>query len=147
MDSWMKSKPLKMIIASTINYYKNKGKIWENGKYIEFNYKDKGDINRVVNLVISDIDNVLRFKLKNYFENYYMLLKERMGEYNAGVNWADFLEYGTTDNNIIELQNIGLPRHLADYILEHYSDLDNMSFKGKHQVQREAIENKKEKRG
>ena len=49
----MKSKPLKMIIASTINYYKNKGKIWENGKYIEFNYKDKGDINRVVNLVCS----------------------------------------------------------------------------------------------
>ena len=122
MDSWMKSKPLKMIIANTINYYKNKGKIWENGKYIEFNYKDKGDINKVVNLVISDIDNVLRFKLKNYFENYYMLLKERMGEYNAGVNWADFLEYGTTDNNIIELQNIGLPRHLADYILEHYED-------------------------
>ena len=65
----MKSKPLKMIIANTINYYKNKGKIWENGKYIEFNYKDKGDINKVVNLVISDIDNVLRFKLKNYFED------------------------------------------------------------------------------
>ena len=32
-----------------------------------------------------------------------------------------------------------------DYILEYYSDLDNMDFKGKHQIQREAIQNKKEK--
>ncbi|KIM10565.1 MAG: helicase [Sulfuricurvum sp. PC08-66] len=120
MDNWMKSKPLKMIISNTIIYYKNKGQIWENGSYIQFNYKEKHDINKVINLVISDIDNVLRFKLKNYFENYYMLLKEKLGALNAGANWADFLEYGTTDSKIIELQNIGIPRHLAQYILENH---------------------------
>ncbi len=42
-------------------------------------------------------------------------------------------------------QAIAENRQTPDYILEHYSDLDNMDFKGKHQVQREAIENKKEK--
>lgn len=120
MDSWMKSKPLKMIIANTIGYYKDEGQIWEDGSYLPFNYKDKHDINKVINIVISDIDNVLRFKLKNYFENYYMLLKEKFGVLNAGANWADFLEYGTTDKKVIELQNIGIARHLAQYILENH---------------------------
>jgi len=36
-------------------------------------------------------------------------------------------------------------RQTPDYILEHYSNLENLSFEGKHQVQREAIQNKKEK--
>lgn len=122
MDNWMKSKPLKMIIANTIGYYKDKGQIWENGSYVPFNYKDKYDINKVINLVISDIDNVLRFKLKNYFENYYMLLKEKFGMLNAGANWADFLEYGTTDSKVIELQNVGIARHLSQYIIENHED-------------------------
>ncbi len=122
MDNWMKSQPLKIIIANTIGYYKDKGQIWEDGSYTPFNYKDKYDINKVINLVISDIDNVLRFKLKNYFENYYMLLKEKLGVLNAGANWADFLEYGTTDSKVIELQNIGIARHLAQYILENHEN-------------------------
>jgi hypothetical protein len=122
MDSWMKSKPLKMIIANTINYYKDKEQIWENGSYVSFDYKNKHDINKIINLVISDIDNVLRFKLKNYFENYYILLNEKFGVSNAGANWADYLEYGTTDNRVIELQNIGIARHLAQHILDNHED-------------------------
>lgn len=31
------------------------------------------------------------------------------------------MEYGTTDLSIIELQNIGLPRHLALFVLENYN--------------------------
>lgn len=122
MDNWMKSKPLKMIIANSIRYYKDKGQIWENGGYVPFDYKNKHDINKVINLVISDIDNVLRFKLKNYFENYYMLLQEKFGALNAGANWADFLEYGTTDSKVIELQNVGIARHLAQYIIENHEN-------------------------
>ena len=41
---------------------------------------------------------------------------------NAGANWADYLEYGTTDNKVIELQNIGIARHLAQYILDNHED-------------------------
>lgn len=122
MDNWMKSKPLKMIIANTIGYYKDRKQIWDNGSYVSFNYKDKHDINKVINLVISDIDNILRFKLKNYFENYYMILVEKFDALHAGANWADYLEYGTTDYRIIELQNIGIARHLAHYILENHEN-------------------------
>ena len=122
MDNWMKSKPLKMIITSSIKYYIKKGYIWNNNSREQetFNYKSKKHINMVVNEVIASIDNILRFKLKNYFENYYNILKEKLGTENAGANWADYLEYGTTDFKVIELQNIGISRHLAQYILEHH---------------------------
>ena len=72
--------------------------------------------------LLFDIDNILRFKLEKYFNNYFLLLKEKLGKENAGANWAEFLEYGTTDRKIIELQNIGFPRHLAKFILDNHSN-------------------------
>ncbi len=122
MDNWMKSQPLKMIISSTIKYYKKRGTIWDVNQEVPFEYKSKKHISMVVNEVIYSIDNLLRFKIKNYFENYYMILKEKVGEKEAGSNWADFLEYGTTNYKVIELQNIGISRHLAQYMLEKHDD-------------------------
>jgi len=122
MDSWMKSKPLKMIITGSIKYYQKQGQIWDVDHFEKFNPSGKKHINMVVNEVIASIDNILRFKLKNYFENYHNILQEKLGEENAGANWADYLEYGTTDFKVIELQNIGIPRHLAQYILEHHEE-------------------------
>ncbi|WP_415396278.1 DEAD/DEAH box helicase [Sulfurimonas sp. CS5] len=124
MDSWMKSKPLKMIISNSIKYYIKKGYIWDNSHRENeiFNSKSQKHINMVVNEVIASIDNLLRFKLKNYFENYHNILKEKLGAENAGANWADYLEYGTTDFKVIELQNISIPRHLAQYILDNHEN-------------------------
>ena len=122
MNSWMHSEPLKRMIAGSIAYHKNKGEIWINGQCEEFQSENKRHINMVINSLISDIDNTLRFKLKNYFENYYNLLKERLGEEHAGANWANYLEYGTIDYKVIELQNTGIPRHIAQYIVENHID-------------------------
>ncbi len=72
--------------------------------------------------MISDIDNVLRFKIKNYFLNYYLIVSEKVGKQNAGANWAEYVEYGTTGDIIIELQNIGLPRYLSMMIKDDYID-------------------------
>lgn len=122
MNNWMSSQPLKMIISNSIKYYQEKGEIFDEQKreYVNFT-KTQKHINIVVNEVIYTIDNLLRFKIKNYFENYYNILKEKLGEDNAGSNWADFIEYGTTDSKVIELQNIGIPRHLAQYLLKNHS--------------------------
>lgn len=120
MDSWMKSTPLKMMISNTIDFYNKKGQIWVVNQYENFDATNQRQINIVINEIIADIDNVLRFKLKNYFENYYNLLRERLGISKSGANWADYLEYGTTNNKIIELQNVGIPRHLAQYIIKHH---------------------------
>jgi hypothetical protein len=124
MYYWISSKPLKMIITQSINYRKKKGKIFEEDtrSLVDFIPENPKHINIVVNEVIFNIENILRFKLKIYFDNYYNILVERLGEENAGVNWADYLEYGTSDAKIIELQNIGIPRHLSQYILKYHGN-------------------------
>lgn len=121
MSNWMNSTPLSRMISSSIDYYTDKGQIWDIDQLVDFSPNNKYHINLVINEIISNIDNVLRFKLKNYFGNYYDISSEKLGAGNAGKNWGEFLEYGTTDLRIIELQNIGIPRHLANYLLENYS--------------------------
>lgn len=121
MYNWMKGTPLNMMIVNLIRYYSKKGIIWDKDQFVNFNRKNRRHINIVINNLISDIDNALRYKFKNYFLNYYLIISEKYKEYIHIFNWAEFLEYGTTDLSIIELQNIGLPRHLALFILENYS--------------------------
>lgn len=79
-------------------------------------------INKLVNNTVSDIENVLRFKVKNYVSNYILLINEiKQSEgLPKGVDWSEYLEYGTTDNIIIEIQNLGFPRHLATFLKKNY---------------------------
>lgn len=121
MSDWMAGVPLKRMIINSIDYYSKKGQIWDVDQLVTFNPKDKYQINLIINEMISDIENVLRFKLKNYFGNYYEIISEKLGPEMAGKNWAEYLEYGTNNPQVIELQNVGIPRHLANYLLKNYS--------------------------
>lgn len=123
MYTWMSSKPLNMIIGNMINYYKKKGRIWHRNEYVLFVHTNKEHINWVINDLIADIDNALRFKIKNYFSNYYLLVAGKNGDEAAGEDWSEYLEYGTTDKVIIDLQNVGFPRHIAMLIKENYEDV------------------------
>lgn len=123
MYTWISSKPLNMIIGNMIKYYKKRRVIWHRNEYIPFMYTNKEHINWVINDLITDIDNALRFKIKNYFLNYYLLVSGKNGVEVAGENWSEYLEYGTTDKVIIDLQNIGFPRHIAMLIKENYDEV------------------------
>lgn len=122
MSNWMNSTPLSRMISTSIDYYRTNGQIWDTDQLVPFKHKNKYHINLVINEIISNIDNILRFKLKNYFGNYYELLVDKLGKDQAGKNWGEFLEYGTTDLRVIELQNIGIPRHLSCYLLQNYAE-------------------------
>ncbi|QII51332.1 DEAD/DEAH box helicase [Bacillus paralicheniformis] len=121
MSSWMNSKPLNIIIKDIINYHtSSKQEIFLSNNQSElFDYKNRIHINKIVNNVVSDIENVLRFKIKNYVSNYILLINT-INESDKLPNWSEYLEYGTTDNIIIELQNLGFPRHIATLLKKNY---------------------------
>lgn len=123
MYTWMSSKPLSLIIGNMINYYKRKGTIWHRNESIPFLYTNKEHINWVINDLIDNIDNALRFKIKNYFSNYYLLVSGKNGVEIAGSDWSEYLEYGTTNKTIIDLQNVGFPRHIAMLIKENFEEV------------------------
>ncbi|MDT0160675.1 DEAD/DEAH box helicase [Bacillus sp. AG4(2022)] len=124
MNSWINSKPLQLIIKDIINYYvtNNKEIFLTNNLSEPFDINNRAHINKLVNNTVSDIENVLRFKVKNYVTNYILLINEvnQSQRLPKSIDWSEFLEYGTTDKIIIELQNLGFPRHLATFLKKNY---------------------------
>lgn len=127
MNQWINGVSLNQIINESIAYHNRKGSTlmvgYKNGKpsYEVFD-NSKHHINVLIGNIIDDIESVLRFLFEKYFNNYYAMLVEILGEDNAGVNWATFLEYGTQNTIVIALQNYGLSRHSADYIFKKFKD-------------------------
>ena len=129
MESWINTKPLKVLIQRTIDYFYNDGDerdiyIRKEGKLkpVKFDKENEFHINKLINDVVSDIENILRFKIKNYVSNYQALLKNKE---NLNVNvadWESYIEYGTTDNKVIEIQNLGFPRNIAIFLRDKYLD-------------------------
>lgn len=129
MYNWMHSKPLKLIISASIRFYSMRGLIYNKIGYPEnFSNKNRDQINQVINDIMGTIDNDLRFKVKNYMSNYYLLMCEKYGKENAGADWTNYIEYGTTNLRNIELQKIGIPLYLAKFLLENVKD--GIEFKG-----------------
>ena len=121
MSSWINSTPLNLIIRNIITYYDNEGKIWMDNsrEYEVFNKTDRMHINEVINNLIYDIDNFLRFRVKNYLTNYELIVR-----YAKDVqidSWANYIEYGTSKPEIIALQELGLSRHLAMFVAQNYN--------------------------
>ena len=122
MASWINSQPLNLVIRNMITYHENEGKIWMQSvrEYERFDRGDKLHINEVINNLIYDIDNFLRFRIKNYLTNYELLVKSVKGD--VIEPWSSYIEYGTCKKEIIALQDIGVSRHLATYLFENHSD-------------------------
>lgn len=129
MYNWMLSKPLKLIISASIRFYSMRGLIYNKIGYSEnFSSKNKDQINQVINDIMGAIDNDLRYKVKKYMSNYYLLMCEKYGKEKAGADWTNYIEYGTTNLKNIELQKVGISLHLAKFLLDNVKD--GMEFKG-----------------
>lgn len=125
MTDWMNSKSINEIIAKNIRNhigtpikigYLPSGRI----NLVPFDISNKRHINIVINDTISEIDSIIRFTLKNYFENYYNILEARFGSDNCGQNWSLYMEHGTTKKELIEIQKLGVPRHLSKVFLDSF---------------------------
>ncbi|MBP6866351.1 MAG: DEAD/DEAH box helicase [Candidatus Pacebacteria bacterium] len=123
LRNWTKSEPLSRLIGFSITYYTDKGEIWFQEEGIPKKEKFIGNqkqINIIIEEMMKDIENGLRFKIEKYFLNYYLLSKHVLGVENAGQDWSEFIEYGTTDKRVIELQNIGFSRGTSKHLLDKY---------------------------
>ncbi|WP_404331615.1 DEAD/DEAH box helicase [Mesobacillus maritimus] len=127
MNNWINGFSLNWLISQTLNFkHTNKLDImyyYKGKKIIEtFNKGNQLHVNYEINSLIDDVEHVLRFTFEKYFNNYYSLLAEVVGENEAGVNWSNFLEFGTQDSIVIALQNIGLSRHTSNFLLRDYKN-------------------------
>lgn len=128
MEGWINSKPLKYLIQKTISYYYNSGE----NKYISlrkdgnmYNVKfDKNNslhINTLINNLIKNLENNIKYKIKIYVGNYQSIL--RSCDLDLECDWEEYIDYGTTNPKIIDIQNLGFSRTMAIFLLDKYPDL------------------------
>jgi superfamily II DNA or RNA helicase len=121
MTKWIAGTQLSLIIDNTLDYYHNKqSKVRTDWTKLEIYDGSSKHINIIIGNLIEDIEYVLRFLFEKYFNCYYLMLSEVLGEEKAGINWATYLEYGTRNTSVIALQNLGLSRHSANYIFQYH---------------------------
>ena len=135
MTDWMNSKSINEIINQTLYNYRGKDiaiGYLPTGQMdmMRFNPSNKHHINIVINKTISEIDSVIRFALKNYFENYHAILEIRDGNEYCGQDWALYMEHGTTKKELIEIQKLGVPRHLSKLFYDDFKDFITYSDNG-----------------
>lgn len=125
MNRWINGTSLSELISDRILYFsKNNKSIYEykdnKREIVKFIKSNKWHVNILINDLIREIEEILRFQILKYVNHYYLMLQEVLGKDNAGLNWGNFIEYGTRSNSEITLQNLGLSRHVANYLLRNY---------------------------
>ncbi|UQK60678.1 DEAD/DEAH box helicase [Ezakiella coagulans] len=128
MEGWINSKPLKYLIQKTISYYYNSGESKEislrkDGKiyYMKFDKNNALHINTLINNLIKNLENNIKYKIKTYVSNYQSILR------SCGVDlecdWEEYIDYGTTNPQIIDIQNLGFSRTMAIFLMDKYYNL------------------------
>jgi len=130
MNSWINGIPLNAIIDSSIEYNNNNKRniMITYGEYKRFKKEDIEHINILINEIIKNIEDVLRFDLEKYFNHYYNMIKTKYDESIAGPNWALYLEFGTRRTKDIILQNAGFSRYVSNILIQKY--LKYLMFEG-----------------
>lgn len=103
------------------NWYKRnhpKDALYVDRTYIDYN-DSREHRNIVISEVLSVIDDVILFRLSNYFLKVSKAYKEIKEVDQVENDWYEFVEYGSTNKQVISVQRHGFTRESAIYILKH----------------------------
>ncbi len=123
LGKWIKGLSLKQIIEEEIDYRRERqlpvylpsgAEPYDGSAY---------HINRIISDTLGMINDVLQFRLANYFLRFSSEFRTIHGLKNLGSNdWYEFVEYGTWDYFPIFLQKNGFSREVASFISHYRKD-------------------------
>lgn len=121
LNQWVSGKGLSAIISDSIQHDTGnpKAKVKVNGKYVQFQPIPE-HINALIGNLLEDIENVILFRLSNYFLRFSQEYKA-IHPNDTFMDWYEFVEYGCTNPVTIWLQRNGFTREAATYIKNKYT--------------------------
>ena len=112
LNQWINGAYISQIIKNSIEYAKKSGVVYSYGEKQKYEGSVE-QINIIINQTLDTIENIIKFKIENYFSKFSELYKKRKGIDKIENDWYDFLSYGTNKKEIIELQKMGFSREIA----------------------------------
>lgn len=129
MRGWVRGDPISRVISSSIAYYSQRGWISyrdysrEESLVTEpFDSRSAKHVNLIIEWTLRDIEGGLRFRIIGYLQNFFDVSVAACGRQASGVNVATLVEYGTTDERAIQLQEVGFGRAVATELLLDYEN-------------------------
>ncbi len=120
LSQWIRGNGLGIIMNDAIAYKEEhpESGVEVNGAYINY---DSSIAHK--NIVISDtlnaIEDVVLFRISNYFLRFSAEFKRQHGITTMQNDWHEYVEYGTTNPLTIMLQRNGFTRETATYLKQH----------------------------
>ena len=138
LNQWMQGKSIKQIIDKSIEHHKEIGKIYDKKQkeHVDYVAKNSQD-NQIVVECLTSVEDVLLFSISNYFTKFserYKILKNVDAIEN---DWAEYIDFGTNNKLVIELQKIGFSREIAKFIEKNGKA---MLIEGKVSINRDIFE-------
>lgn len=123
LSQWMQGYGLNQIISKAIAYKKNTigSTIFLNGQVIPYQHT-KEHKNLVITDTLNAIEDVVLFRIANYFLKFSLQYKKINNIDILNNDWYEFVEYGTKDPLTIMLQRNGFSRETSTYIKDHRSE-------------------------
>lgn len=120
LQKWIKGESLKQIIDDDIDFRRRKKRmVYITGKDPKPFDGSPEHVNQVIADNLNMINDVLLFRLSNYFLTFsgeYRAYKDPLNTGYTFPDWYEFVEYGTWDRFQIKLQKNGFTREVASYI-------------------------------
>lgn len=112
LNKWMNGFGLKQIIDQNIEEKKKSGEVYIDRQIVEYTGTTE-QINAIINDTLDTIEQVILFKISNYFLKFSDRCKAKRKIEKIENDWHDYIQYGTTDHVVIELQKFGFSRETA----------------------------------
>lgn len=120
LNKWISGHGLNYIMTETIkDYNKHKRKVWINNHEWETYDGSRRHNNYIIANSLEAIEDVLLFRLSNYFLRFSEEWKKQHPNEDLSNDWHEFIEYGTSNKIRIILQKNGYKRESAHYIRLH----------------------------
>ena len=126
VQMWTSGKGIKFIINDRLQRCEETKQVWSYNRMQDYD-ASPGQKNQVIGNVLQDIDDILLFRLANYFLRFSSVYKSLNDGEAPNPDWYEFVEYGTTLPLPIFLQRNGFSRESAMYIVNNN---DNKQYVG-----------------
>ncbi len=122
LTRWFQGKGTKFMVEKAIEYYREKGKsVYIDDKKEPYDGSSRHK-NAIIEDTLNDINDIILFRLSNYFMRFSTELKKYTGKPYLTNDWYEYVEYSTTDKTCIWLQKNGFSFETATYIRQHAED-------------------------